>query len=216
VALLDDAAAPVYVMLHNRFARPPKIRSIAVDVKVLAGDISGLIEDLRLDGQVYRPGQTLTGRLTLRRLRQPKVHLPVTFELPADLPEGQHTLTVCEANDSLRLDLRQSPHLFDPQTTAQLLQSIQLTVGRPNMDLYLRLPLAEGGLAIRKAELPNLPPSVAGAIADSRVPGTHAFERSLVRRQPTPYVINGSASASFTVSKRPTQTLIRQQKEPAP
>lgn len=215
-SLTDETIAPVHLIMRNRFARPPRIRGIRVDVEIADGDITGTLDDFRLDGQVYRPGETLTGHVTLKPTRRPQARLDVSFPLPADLPDGQYTLTACDAGDSLRTDMRENPHLYSPQSLGQLVGALRRSVGRSNGNLYLRLPLPETGLALRQAELPQLPPSIAGAIDEARAPGTRHFTRSLVHSQPTPYVIDGSIAATFTVAKRPAQTLIRQQKESAP
>ena len=215
-SLLEETIAPVHLVMRNRFARPPQIRGIRVDAQIAPGDITGALEDFRLDGQVYRPGEPLTGRVTIKPARRPQATLDVSFELPADLPEGPYTLTACDAADSLRTDMRENPHLYAPQSLPQMMAALRRTVGRSNGNVYLHLPLPETGLALRQAELPQLPPSVAGAIDEARPPEARRFSRSLVRALPTPYVVDGSIAVSFTVSKRPTQTLIRQQKESAP
>ncbi|MCY2930419.1 MAG: hypothetical protein NTV86_13145 [Planctomycetota bacterium] len=214
--VIDDATTPIHLVMRNRFARPPRIRGIRMDLEIADGDITGLIEDLRLDGQIYRPGETITGHATIRPTRRPKVSMDVSFELPPDLPEGQYTLTACDAGDSLHTDMRESPHLYVPQSLPQLVAALRRAAGRSNGDLFLRLPLPETGLALRQAEPPQLPPSVAGAINEARPFEARPFTRSLVRSLPTPYVVEGSVAATFTVAKRPAQTLIRQQKEPAP
>ncbi|MCY2927744.1 MAG: hypothetical protein NT031_20355, partial [Planctomycetota bacterium] len=215
-SLIDDTIAPVHLILRNRFARPPRIRGIRLDIEIAEGDITGTLDDFRLDGQIYRPGETVTGHVAIKPTRRPPARVDVSFPLPPDLPEGQYTLTACDAGDSLRADMRENPHLYVPQSLGQLVGALRRSVGRPNDNLYLRLPLPETGLALRQAELPQLPPSIAGAIDEAHAPDTRRFTRSLVHSQSTPYVVDGAIAATFTVAKRPTQTLTRQQKESAP
>ncbi len=208
----SDLTRPIMTLLDNPYGEPAKIASIDVSMTIDSGDITAQLLAFKLDGQTYRPGETVTGQVTIRRFRKPRTTLPVEFKLPADLPEGSYTLQVCDWSVATSRLQSEMPHRFDPRNTQQLLASIQRTVQLRGNVLYLRLPIKEGsGLAVRKQELPDLPDSRARILAQADPLNTRRFSRALVQKMTTDYVLSGSASAAFKVVKRPKETLIRKQ-----
>jgi hypothetical protein len=82
-------------------------------------------------------------------------------------------------------------------------------VVEPKADvLYLRLPVPGGGVAIRTRELPDLPASRAGILAEAAPIDAQAYSRSVSARMPVDFVPVGSAQASLTVQATPTQERI--------
>jgi len=203
----SDMGRAVSAMLWNPYGPPAPIKSISVAMTITAGDVGGEIIDFRLDRDTWRPGETVTGRVTLRRFRKPRTTLPLKFELPEGLPEGKYTLSASNWSAAISATQREQPHKFAARTPADLLAGIQRTVG-PRADvLYVRLPLPEsGGLALDKKELPDLPPSKAAVISQARLIDTRAFRRTLVREIKTDYVLTGSAGADLEVTKHRRET----------
>jgi len=210
-AAVSDVSRPVTALAHNPFG--PRIMPKRVEIKITirSGDITARILDFRLEGDTYRPGETLRGEITIRPYRKPRRKIPVRFDLPADLPEGAYTLAACDAYTATSELRDEMPQRFDPRTPRQLLDAVQRTVLLKEDSLYLRLPLTRGGLAIGTRELPDLPQSRAKIIAEARRIDTKTFTQALVREQKTKYVLSGSAAARFTVRAKPQSVLIRDQ-----
>jgi len=189
------------------------VTGVQVSVVVESQQITADILELKLDGPVYRPGETVTGQVTIRPFRRPRTTLPVSLTLPDDLPEGTHRLEV--GNHMFALSRLQSemPHRFRPRSVPELFRSMQLVVEPQADHLYARLALPGGGLALHRRELPDLPASKAAILAEARKIDTNSFRRSLARATKTKYVLSGSAAASFTVKKKPSETLIREQRK---
>jgi hypothetical protein len=154
-----------------------------------------------LDGKLYQPGETLTGTLTIEPYRQRRTTLPVTFELPRDLPDGTYTLEVCDASSAAQALRREMPQRFDPRNAQEMLDAVQTMAANRRDCVYLRLPLPEGGVAIRQRELANLPASKAAILAQAVREDVKPFRKTLVRPQAGPHVFRGSASATFEVSR---------------
>ena len=210
--VLSDLSRPIAALLNNPYGKPPKITKIDVRMTIDSGDITARLLEVKLDGLTYRPGETLTGEVTLRLFRKPRTTLPVRFKLPEDLPEGSYTLQVCNWSQALRRLQSEMPHRFDPRTPEQLLAAVRRTVQMRGNVLYLRLAVKKGsGLAVDKRELPDLPDSRARIIAQADTLNTRSFSRAIVQKMPTGYVLSGAAGAAFKVVKRPKETLIRKQ-----
>jgi len=209
---VSDAVRPVVAMLNNPFAKPPEITRIAVRLEIDKGTLAAEINDFKLDGRIYKPGDTVTGKLTVTPFRAKRQHLPVSFKLPADLHDGSYTLTACDYIQAEAAMQRDNPQKFQPRTVKQLFEAVQLAVKYKGNRLYLRLPLKRGGgLTIRHEELPDLPGSKTAILTQAKTLDTDPFTASLVRSVPSRYVLRGSASASFEVQTIPAETLVRQQ-----
>ncbi|MCD6365829.1 MAG: hypothetical protein J7M14_08135, partial [Planctomycetes bacterium] len=184
------------------------VKSISVKISVEPVTRMAKILRLRLDGEVYRPGGTVTGKLTVRQFRRPRETIPVSFALPADLEDGQYELTTCDAVTAMIQHKQEKPQLFRARTTRELFDSIKRVVSLDSSRLYLRLPLGRGGLAMGRGELPDLPESRVNMIKAAGKLDINSFSSTLQRCQQMPYVVSGSATASFTVDAKPKEVLI--------
>lgn len=201
----SDGVRALVAMLHNPFSESPRVESVSLEMEILAGDATAKILDLQLDGQVYKPGQTVTGGVTLQPFRKDRLRLPVTFELPADLEDGTYTLTACDDVVAMRQLQSEMPQRFDPRDLQQLFDAVQRVVSLKADQLYLRLPLKEGGVALRGGELRDMPASKAGMLSQAQAINTHLFREAVVRSVGTQYVLSGEAAATFQVRKHPRQ-----------
>lgn len=208
--VLSDLTRPIYGLMSNPAGKPVAPQRIDVTLRIEKGDRSARMIVLRLDGQKYRPGETITGRLIIRPFRRDRKAVPIRFELPDDLPEGTYSLTACDATNALSRLQSEMPHKFAGTTTQQLFDAMQRVVQPPADQLYLRLPVPGGrGVALEQRELPDLPGSRAAILAQARLINTRIFSRSLVRTLKTEYLISGSVAASFRVQREPAETLLR-------
>jgi len=210
IAASSDTLRPIAAMLDNPFGERVAPTRIDVEITVQPGSLAASLEDFKLGGQLYRPGETVTGVATIRPLRKDPRPLAVKFQLPEDIADGTYELTVCDAAASMMTEQREMPQRFAPRTCEQLLKAIQHVVSGRSDQLYLRLPLpGRGGLAIERAEMPDLPASRAQILSQAAIPETRGFQRSLVQTLKTHYLIDGSASATFTVQREPAATILR-------
>jgi len=199
----SDLTRPLAAMMNSRLGDPAYPKRIDVTIRVRGRETTASILALRLQQHTYRPGQTVRGRVTLRPFRADRLTQEVAVDLPKDLPDGEYTLTVCDAYDYLKLLSTNLPHRFEPRTVEQLFEGIRQVVG-PRLDrLYLHFPLPDRGVAVNAAELEHLPSSFADVLARTAPIDTKGYRRSLAVDFETKYVISGSASAKFVVEEIP-------------
>lgn len=207
----SDTSRPISALLNNPYGRPPTVKKIDVKITIEEGDTLATIEQFRLDGKEFRPGETITGHLLVRRFRRQREKVPVTFALPDNLPQGPYKLAAVDFFDEISARRAENRHRNAPRNTTEMLAALQRIVDPQSTLVYLRLAVPRGGgLALGTKELPDLPPSRAGIIIDAKRPYTFAFSRPLVQTVKTKYVISGSGSASFTVRDKPSEALLRQ------
>ena len=209
----SDMLRPIAALLTNPFGDRISPRRIDAAIKIQPGSLSASLLNLKLDGQVYRPGETITGKAMIRPFRKKPQPLAVSFALPDNIEDGTYQLTLCDAMSSMRAEQSEMPHMFAPRTTEQLLKALQYVVSTRSDHLYLRMPLPSGGgLTIKRAEMPDLPASKAQILAQAKILDTRSFRRSLVQSLKTHYLISGSVGVSFTVRRDPETTILRKQK----
>jgi len=206
----SDLSRPISAMLSNPYG--PRIAPSRIDVTMTVekGDISANMLELRLKAGTYRPGETVGATLMFRPYRSARKTIDLEFKLPDDLPEGAYTLSVSNAASAMAQRQSEMPQRFAPRTTEQLLEAMNRVVAPPARQLYLRMPLPDGGgLALAHKELPDLPGSRAAILSDARIFETRRFRRSLETTVKTDYILSGSLRVGFRVIREPTETLLR-------
>ncbi|MFA6135495.1 MAG: hypothetical protein WC869_15895 [Phycisphaerae bacterium] len=208
----SDLLRPLVGVLNNPFSAAPRIEKISTHVSVESRQHTAEILRLELDGKVYRPGETVTGRLTLRPFRKDKTTLPVEFALPEDLAEGDYTLTACDATSSTHAMASEMPQRLAPTNLRELFAAMQMLVENKDDRLYLRMTLPRTGLALGQKELDNLPESRTRILSEAMQSDKEIrqFTPAVVTSQQTTFVLSGSAQAGIVVQKHPKETLIRQ------
>jgi hypothetical protein len=199
-ALYSQIASVVTLLTYNGY-RPVRIQRIDCTTHIKTGRRTAEIEAVELDSETYAPGETLKATVFVRPHKGLQQRLPVSLKLPADLPEGEYTATVCDDLANARHELRDNPCLSNPQSLDQVFAAlkVQTTVHRTN--LVVRVPHGGVGVALNGKALPNLPPSMVQILGSSRRTGAQTMTGALVSRQPTEWVVQGSESVRFQVTK---------------
>jgi hypothetical protein len=208
---ISDTGRVIYALTENPYAEPVYPERIDVSLTVSEGANYAQLLKLSLDGSVYKPGDTVTGKLLVRRFRRPRTTIPVTFKLPKDIEDGAHTLQACDFLQALSAEQRLHPHKYAARTPQELFRVAQKVVKPQANDLYLRMTLPGGGVAIHRQELPDLPDSKAKILAEADLPDARDFGRQVEQTQRTDYVLSGSATATVTVRQNPEKTAIHEQ-----
>jgi hypothetical protein len=181
--------------------RPVRINRIECTTDIQAGRRTADIASVELDSDTYAPGETVKGGVFLRPYKGLMQRVPVSLELPADLPEGSYTATVCDDLANARQELRDDPTLTNPQNLDQVFQALQVQTSARRTNLVVRVPLGGTGVAVDGKTLPNLPPGMVQIFNTSRRTGVQTLNSALVSRRPTEWVIQGSETVRFTVTK---------------
>ena len=208
-AIYQPVAALVGLLSYNAYGQV-RISRIECQTRVTPGRRTADVEAVELESEVYAPGDTLKATLYVRPYKGPRQRLPVALKLPADLPEGTYTATVCDDLTAARLELRDNPTLSNPQNVAQLFEALKVQTAARRTNIVLRVPVGAAGVALGEKMLPDLPPSMVQILGTSRrTAGAQPLGRALVARQSTAWVFSGTDSVRFTVSKNKKVTTPR-------
>jgi hypothetical protein len=209
----SDVTRVVYALTNNHYHEPIFPEKVSVELTVSEGNIGAGMVTLKLDGETYEPGETVTGSILLRRYRKERTRLDVKFKLPKDMDEGTYTLTAMDYLDEISADRRTNPHRYAARKADELVSVARRVVQPRATTLYMQVLLPEGGLAIHRQNLPDLPESKAALLRQAQLPDTYTTRRRLVQTQKTKYVLNGNVSARFTVRKTPEKTPTHKQEK---
>jgi hypothetical protein len=207
-ATLYTQVANVVQMLTCNPYRPVHIVRVECDTTIAPGRRTAEIESLALAATTYAPGDTVQATVQLRPYKGTVRRLAVHLKLPDDVPDGEYHAVVCDDLSSAKQGVRDNPTLENPSDLEQLFQTLAVQTGVQRTQLVLRVPIPSSGLAVSGKALPNLPASMVQMLGNGRHTGALPVTTALVSRVPTEWVIQGSETAAFTVSrvKKPTHS----------
>jgi hypothetical protein len=188
-------------LLTNNSFENVRIKSIETTTEIMPGRRTAEIEGAELESDVVAPGETLRATIMLRPFKGARQRIPLNLILPPDLPEGNYTATIGDDLNNTRLEMRDNPHLGNPQSVEQLFDSIQVQAASKRTNLAMRVPVSGAGVTMQGKTLPNLPGSVVQMLGNGRRTGAQTISSALVARQPTGWVIQGTESIRFQVAK---------------
>lgn len=199
-ALYQQVASVIQSLTYN-YHQPIRIRRVECETRIHPGRRTADIEAVEVDSETYSPGETLKATVFVRPYNGLLQRLPVSLKLPADLPEGHYAAIVCDDLANARAELRDDPNLLGPPDLEHVFQALAVQTAAKRTNLVLRVPMNAVGVALSGKSLPNLPPSMIHILGNTRRTGTQPMSGALVARQATQWVVNGSESVRFTVTR---------------
>jgi SpoIVB peptidase S55 len=199
-ALFSQIANLLNLLTYNNYC-PVRINHIDCATQISSGRRTADIEAIELESETYAPGETLKATVFIRPYKGLPQRLQVTLHLPADLPEGSYSATVCDDLTNARRKLIDNPTLNNPQDLDQVFESLKVQADAKRTNLVVRVPLSAVGVAVDGKALPNLPPGMVQVLGEARRTGAQTMAGALVSRQSTDWVVQGSESVRFTVAK---------------
>jgi len=202
-AFAPMAAYGIVPNLLSAIARNPfgevEIESIRSTTEIIDGRNSADIAKVRLGSDVLEPGDKLVAHVELEPYKGAPKHADISLQLPANLPPGQYVAVVCDAVNSVRADLRNQPHLLQPQDLDQLFRVLELQVAERRTNLCLRVMTRDVGVSLEGQAMPNLPAGMANILMSRRRTGTLPIRSELVAKTETPFVVQGVQVLQFNV-----------------
>ncbi len=211
--VLSDLVRPVWSMLSNPFGPSVAPQRIDCEITITEGSSLGRLLDMKLDGKIYKPGETVTGKIIIERFRMGRQAIDIEFVLPEDIADGEYKLTASSGSNSLMQNRKENPHLFSPRTVEELFDAMERLIEVRSDRIYFRLPLKLKGLAIGTDQMPELPASRAQIVQQAGLLDTHKFSQTIVTSIDSKYVISGAVDSSFQVRRRFDETRLSQLKE---
>jgi len=199
-SLFAQVAAAVNLLTYNSY-KPVRINHIDCETHLIPARQSAEIEAIALDSETYSPGETLKGTVYLLPYKGLRQRLTVTLQLPADLPEGSYSVMICDDLTNVRRQLRDNPNWTNPQNLDQIFEALAVQTSAQRTNLVVRVQLDAAGVALEGKALPDLPAGMVQILGNTRKTGAQSMGCALVSRKQTKWVIQGSESARFMLTK---------------
>jgi len=160
-----SAAIPIAALLRGNF-EGMEISGIKLDLKVVDGSATGVVERVAIDRSRIRAGETLQLTATVRTESGTHVNQTIPVTIPSDAAPGTISITVGDGNA-----VQQNTAIthFVPRTVGDLIATLN-RLKRPER-LYVILARTSSGAVVGSSEMPNLPPSMIATMNNDRSAG---------------------------------------------
>ncbi len=199
-ALFGPVAATVNLLVRNGLT-PVRIEGIEAEVRVEAVQRTAQIESVRLASDRVEPGQSLRAAVTLKPHLGPRQTVELELPVPADLPDGTYEATLCDVGRSLQRRVRNDPTLLQTYDLDGVLRAIRARSEPTRTALYLHVPQPGRGVSVGGQSLPQLPDGVRAVFASGRKTADTTLRSDLLAVAETAWVVEGSETVRFTVSR---------------
>jgi hypothetical protein len=198
--LFFEVATPMMAAVDNPFERvyPKKISGT---VRVTREAREGTIQYVNVPRLKYRPGEKVKAYIAYRPFRAAESILPIEFDIPSDLPEGQYRLSVSDWEHYLSDEQAAKPFRFAAEDINGVFAVLEDVAEVKHNAVYVRLLRQADGIAIGRTAMPQLPSSRREVLLGAGRSNTTPFVSSTVKTIPTPLVMSGSAEFVLTIDK---------------
>jgi hypothetical protein len=170
-------------------------------VKVAAEAREGTILWASAPRLKYRPGESVKLYVTYRPFRGPEAIMPVEFELPHDLTDGDYQFTLSGWEQFFADEQTSKPFRFAAESAPEVFAVLREMSKIRHNALYMRLVRQADGVAIGRAAMPNLPSSRREVILGAGRSNTTPFIASATKSIPMDYVLDGAAQLQITIDR---------------
>ncbi len=198
--IVADVALPLMVAANNPF-RNVALKKLSGTIRVSDDARSATITSVMVPRTKYQPGETVQAYISYLPFHAAETILPVDFELPRDLPDGDYQFIVSDWTRYLEDERTANPFKFTASNIDELFTVIKDVVGIRHDSVYMRLVRQADGIAVGHTAMPRLPASRRQVLLDSGRSDIMPFVTSTVKIVPAGFVMSGSAEFEITVEK---------------
>jgi hypothetical protein len=181
--MIMEGTVSVALLMNNPYEKVD-IESFDFDVRIMPKSIISHIWSVNLSDSKVRAGQELQIGVVVESFLAGKKEYQYSLKIPDELAPGRYDLIITGGYGYQKFLRKAAPYRFIPQNLVTLIEAMNnlLTIKRDG--LYCLLVLPPGGVALEKAELPDLPATKALVLQDVKrtlrtKPYQHWLENSL-------------------------------------
>jgi hypothetical protein len=200
-ALAQGVGLPIMAAYSNPFQRV-QLKQVTGDIIVDSDAMMARINSITLPKLKYEPGVKVKAFVESRLWHGGEQTLPIQFDLPRDLPDGQYHLVVSDAERFFTDELESEPFRFSAENIDEMFSVINDFEALRQDALYVRLTRQPDGVAVGRTAMSRLPPSFRSALLASGRSDLTGFVSSSVQVIPTDLVMNGAAEFNLTIDRQ--------------
>lgn len=185
---LEETTYLLTEIMNNQFEKVD-VQDINLEVELSDTPLSAVIEGIRIDKLEVKPGEDINLTVIVKPYGDEYTLVRTKIAIPEDLPDGELTVIVCDAQSSIQMTQTRNPEKLIPHNFTQLIELFQEI--EKNNEIVIRIFTPLGGVRIRGQELPSLPASLVSIMSSSRETGIQSFPGEISQRIPTKWAISG-------------------------
>jgi hypothetical protein len=149
-----------------------------------------------------KPGENINITTILEKARGGKKEYTAYFKIPRQLKKGSYKIIVCGANYYESFLAKKAPQKLSADNLESLIEALNYSLNIETDRLYCMFLLPPEGIAIERAELPELPGTKALVLADSRRSlKIRPYNKWLEKNIKTDMVVQGHQVLDVSVKK---------------
>jgi hypothetical protein len=165
--LIQEAITPLALLMNNPF-KAVEIDSIHFDISQDDESLASHIWSIDLSDSEVNPGQKLRVDVVVESMRSRKKKYSFEIDIPKQLEPGKYELMVLGGYEYLNFLQKAARHKFLAEDTRSLTEALNLLLSIRRDRLYCVLVLQQGGVALDRAELPDLPATKTLVLVDPK------------------------------------------------
>jgi hypothetical protein len=165
--LVQEAIAPLALLMNNPF-KTVKIDSIHFDISQDDESLASHIWSVDLSDSEVKAGEKLRVDVVVESMCSRKKKYSFEIDTPEQLKPGKYELMVLGGYEYLDFLQKAAQHRFFTEDIRSLAEALNLVLNVRRDRLYCVLMLPKGGVALDRAELPDLPATKTLVLTDPK------------------------------------------------
>ena len=167
IDVVRESMGAVALLMNNPYKRVG-IKSIEADVRITAKNISSHIWSVDLADSKVKAGKDVKFGVVVESVLSQKKQYQGRLRIPKNLPPGRYDLIICGGYAYQEFLRKATPYRYTPENLSTLIEAINNILAVRRDKLYCLLVLPPGGVALERAELPDLPATKVLVLADPK------------------------------------------------
>jgi hypothetical protein len=201
MSIATEMALPIMAASENPFRVVP-VKGISGDITISPEAQLSHITSITLPKLKYEPGVDVKAFVAYRPWRGGEMTMPINFDLPKNLPDGDYQLVVSDWERYYTDQRVAEPFRFTAENIDELFGVVTDYESTRHNALYVRLVRQADGVAVGRTAMPRLPSSVRQAMLDGGRSDLSSFVSSSVQIIPTDMVMSGAADFTLTIARQ--------------
>ncbi len=196
--MIAESKGSVLLLMNNPFEEID-ITSFDFDIRILPKNIASHIWSVDLSDSSVKAGQQIQVDVVIESYFSEKKKYQFSLKIPEDLKPGKYELTVSGSSEYEQHLRKNVPYRFMAYDMPTLIKALNDALSIDRDRLYCLLALPPGGIAVERAELPDLPGTKTMVMQNAN--------RAL-RIQPYPHWLEKSVRTGTVVADKKTMRII--------
>lgn len=199
--LVTEGVMPLALLMNNPFKKVA-IESVRFDIKVGDESSASNIWSVDLSDSQVKAGQKIQADVIIEQFRSRKKKYSFEIDIPKQLESGKYEMIILGGDGYLDFLQKVARNRFLVEDTPSLAETLNLILGIRRDRLYCVLMLPKSGVALDRAELPDLPDTKTLVLTDpKRTLNATAYQRWVEESIPVEAVVTGGHKMEIIVER---------------